>query len=197
MMQTVVERANHVRKFVHPRPHSVTVVSIIRLKSIITFANSTNPTWDNLSLSIWSTIEINVGIFCACMPVLRLMLVRVMPVLASSYNRSHYANMKYGGGGSSSNSAAAPASSHHRRSMPLGGRMGPAGRSGDGGRDDKNMGDGASKNITGGIVYQKSFSVRVGEVDGDETSLVHMRDLDPKHVESGGGRGWRQEKDWE
>ncbi|KAH8887875.1 hypothetical protein GQ53DRAFT_725610 [Thozetella sp. PMI_491] len=59
----------------------VTVVSIIRLRALLIFANSTNPTWDNLSTSYWSTVEVDVGIICACMPVLRLVILRLFPRL--------------------------------------------------------------------------------------------------------------------
>ena len=37
----------------------VTVVSILRLQSLLKFANSTNVTWDNLAVTQWSTVEIN------------------------------------------------------------------------------------------------------------------------------------------
>lgn len=37
----------------------VTVVSILRLQSLLQFANSTNLTWDNLAVTQWSTVEIN------------------------------------------------------------------------------------------------------------------------------------------
>lgn len=65
--------------------HSVTVISIVRLQSLITFANSSNATWDNLPVSLWSTIEINVGIICACMPTVRLLLLKLFPKLSSTY----------------------------------------------------------------------------------------------------------------
>ncbi|KAK7740514.1 hypothetical protein SLS53_005357 [Cytospora paraplurivora] len=69
----------------------VTVISIIRLHSLITFANSANATWDNLKVSLWSTIEINVGIICACMPTLRLLLLKAFPRLSATYrNMSGY-----------------------------------------------------------------------------------------------------------
>lgn len=74
-------------------PYSVTVISIVRLQSLITFANSTNATWNNLPVSLWSTIEINVGIICACMPTLRLLLLRMFPKLSTTYrNASGYYN---------------------------------------------------------------------------------------------------------
>lgn len=71
----------------------VTVISIVRLQSLITFGNSTNATWNNLQVSLWSTIEINVGIICACMPTLRLLLLRMFPKLSTTYrNASGYYN---------------------------------------------------------------------------------------------------------
>ncbi len=74
----------------------------------MTFANSTNPTWDDWDVSNWSTIELNVGIICACMPALRLLLVRLFPrIMGSStlqsYGRygknSHGNNLGSGPGG--------------------------------------------------------------------------------------------------
>lgn len=46
----------------------VTIISIIRLQSLITFGNSQNPTWDQADASNWSTIEINVGIMWYVFP---------------------------------------------------------------------------------------------------------------------------------
>ncbi|OJJ50368.1 hypothetical protein ASPZODRAFT_149708 [Penicilliopsis zonata CBS 506.65] len=62
----------------------VTIVSAIRLSSLVNFANSTNPTWDEWDAAVWSTIEINVGIICACMPTMRVILVRLFPRLMGS-----------------------------------------------------------------------------------------------------------------
>lgn len=65
----------------------VTVVSILRLQSMVEFASSNNPTWDHWDLTKWSTIEINVAIMCACLPSLRLLLVRMFPLLNGSSGR--------------------------------------------------------------------------------------------------------------
>ncbi|PVH76144.1 hypothetical protein DL98DRAFT_465509 [Cadophora sp. DSE1049] len=86
----------------------VTVVSIVRLQSLVKFSNSINPTWDYIAIGYWSTIEINVGIICACMPSIRLLLLRAFPRFmgttkdrsyAYSHNRSG-ANQKIPGSGS-------------------------------------------------------------------------------------------------
>ncbi|QPG94069.1 hypothetical protein C2857_004435 [Epichloe festucae Fl1] len=62
----------------------VTVVSVLRLQSLIYFSNSTNPTWDNWIIGWWSIIEVNVGIVCTCLPTLRLVLVRMAPCIFST-----------------------------------------------------------------------------------------------------------------
>ncbi|KAJ5639572.1 uncharacterized protein N7484_007434 [Penicillium longicatenatum] len=59
----------------------VTLVSILRLKSLINFASTTNLTWDYVSIGYWSTIECDVGVICACLPAIRSLLRRVAPTL--------------------------------------------------------------------------------------------------------------------
>jgi hypothetical protein len=50
---------------------SVTVVSILRLKFMIQFAQTTNVTWDYLPIGYWSAIEAHVGAIVACLPAIR------------------------------------------------------------------------------------------------------------------------------
>ncbi|KAG8411888.1 hypothetical protein J3458_015183 [Metarhizium acridum] len=57
----------------------ITIVSMLRLKSLVHFANSYNPTWDQWSVVFWSTIEVSVGFICTCLPALRLILMRMYP----------------------------------------------------------------------------------------------------------------------
>lgn len=60
-------------------------MSILRLRSLVELAKSVdNPTWYNAPIIQWSVIEINVGLICACMPTLRLALVRMFKVLGDS-----------------------------------------------------------------------------------------------------------------
>jgi hypothetical protein len=70
----------------------VTIVSILRLQSLVHFAKSLNPTWDDFLVAQWSTIEINVGIVCACMPSMRVLLVRLFPKILGN---THDATNKY------------------------------------------------------------------------------------------------------
>ncbi|KAG5919105.1 hypothetical protein E4U53_004026 [Claviceps sorghi] len=62
----------------------VTIVSILRLQSLVYFYRSSNPTWDLWYTAWWSTIEINVGLICACLPTIRVILVRLWPDIFGS-----------------------------------------------------------------------------------------------------------------
>lgn len=76
---------------------SVTIVSILRLHALVTFATSDNQTYDNFDIMLWSTTEINIGIICACMPSLRQILARIWPnVFGGEQSRQRY--YRYGNG---------------------------------------------------------------------------------------------------
>ncbi|KAH8726472.1 hypothetical protein GQ44DRAFT_163115 [Phaeosphaeriaceae sp. PMI808] len=76
----------------------VTVVSILRLQALVHFAASSNASWEFYDVSVWSTIEICVGIMCASLPTLRLLLVKLFPVLGGSSARSRANYYNYGSG---------------------------------------------------------------------------------------------------
>jgi hypothetical protein len=60
---------------------------MLRLRSLVHFANTTDMTWDYLEASLWSVLECQVGIICACMPSIRLGMTRLFPkLLGSSVN---------------------------------------------------------------------------------------------------------------
>jgi hypothetical protein len=101
----------------------------------------------------WSTIEVNVGIICASLPTARLMLVRLLPVLGGSRAPGGY---YYDG----------------KRNAVAGQPRSGTGSASDGGRPN----DGTTER-GGTIMYQKSFAVRYGE-EQDEQSLVQMSDLE-------------------
>ncbi|OAX85058.1 hypothetical protein ACJ72_00559 [Emergomyces africanus] len=61
----------------------VTVVSILRLRTLLQFAKSSNFTWDYVEMGYWSTIEIHVGVICACMPAMRSLFRRLFPSVFS------------------------------------------------------------------------------------------------------------------
>ena len=53
-------------------------MSIIRLTSLVAFNDSTNVTVDYSGVAIYSTLEIQVGIMCACMPAVHQLGTHVM-----------------------------------------------------------------------------------------------------------------------
>lgn len=85
----------------------LTIVSIVRLKSLYTFKRTRNPTNDLLSASIWSSLEITVGLIVACMPAARLFVVRYIPRLTTCFSRgnSRASRAKFESNGSSATPA--------------------------------------------------------------------------------------------
>lgn len=99
---------------------SVTLVSILRLNSLIHFASTENLTckYENLSsqfsniywwgtgdyvgIGYWSTIECDVGVICACLPAIRSLLRRVSPKLFgdTEHTKSYGMNSHSRGNGS-------------------------------------------------------------------------------------------------
>lgn len=152
----------------NPLP-SVTVISVIRLESLISFANSSNPTWDNLKVSQWSTIEVNVGIICACMPTLRLILLRMFPVLSST-------TRKYGTNGSFVGDKYSPGSRYHRSHVQAGGGGGSSSKASSG---SHHHGQGGSRSGPGIITYERSYTVHYHDA-ADTSSQVRLQDLDSK-----------------
>ena len=57
----------------------VTIVSGLRLRTLIVFANTRNPTWDCLGTAVWSALELMVGIICACLPSAKVFFTKVAP----------------------------------------------------------------------------------------------------------------------
>ena len=124
---------------------SVTIVSCLRLQSLVTFAASSNPTWDQVKVVNWSNIEVNVGIICACLPTLRVILVRMFPKIMGTTKASSQAyHQKYGYGNGS---------------RGLGGTTGS--------KVEQMSGRGVNE-----ITYTKTFEIR--HADNDEVELMHM-----------------------
>ncbi|KAL1652907.1 hypothetical protein SLS61_004527 [Didymella pomorum] len=74
----------------------VTIVSMIRLRFLVVFARGNNPTWDQANVVNWSNIEINVGIICACLPTVRVMLTRAFPKVLESTRGSSQSSSRKG-----------------------------------------------------------------------------------------------------
>ncbi|KAI0454776.1 hypothetical protein F5B21DRAFT_474207 [Xylaria acuta] len=73
----------------------VTIISIIRLKTLVVFANSTNVSYDYVEPGLYSIVEASVSIVICCLPAVRALLSTVMPkVFASTINRSVFSSGK-------------------------------------------------------------------------------------------------------
>ncbi|ORY11593.1 hypothetical protein BCR34DRAFT_447226, partial [Clohesyomyces aquaticus] len=57
----------------------VTLISIIRLQTLVRISNSKDPTFDNPPAATFSAVETNVGIVTACLPSLRPLLAHMLP----------------------------------------------------------------------------------------------------------------------
>lgn len=65
------------------------LISILRLESLITFLHTTDISWNNPLAAIWSSVEVNTGILCSCIPTLKALVTRLFPrVFNSSYLHS-------------------------------------------------------------------------------------------------------------
>ncbi|GJC99389.1 CFEM domain-containing protein [Colletotrichum higginsianum] len=134
----------------------VTVVSIIRLQSLVDFAKGSNATMDFMDVSIWSTVEICVGIICACLPSIRMILVKLFPGMSGSTLRSK-GRQYYQQYGSDVRSKGA-------RSQPRTVGVVTVDRS-------NSVHDVEDRHIK----FQKTFTISYS--DSDETDLVPMKDI--------------------
>ena len=143
---------------------SVTVMSILRLRSLVTFSATPNKTWEFFDVSIWSTIEICVGIMCACLPAIRLLLVRLFPILGGSTHRAtSYARQTSRTKSVEPKGTISHVMAHSRNnSIP----------SSDAGKS--------------GILYNKTYAVQYS----DEASLVRMASLDAMGKSRDKREGW-------
>lgn len=66
----------------------VTITSCIRLRFLVQFSTSNNPTWDNADAVVWTHAEVIVAVFVLTMPALRMALATVAPRLFGSSNAS-------------------------------------------------------------------------------------------------------------
>ncbi|KAK6435284.1 hypothetical protein LTR95_008530 [Oleoguttula sp. CCFEE 5521] len=70
----------------------VCVVTIVRMTTLKTGSGAADPTYNGVDTLQWTGVETNVGLICACLPLLRPVLNRVIPwfgqrTVAGTYNR--------------------------------------------------------------------------------------------------------------
>ena len=77
----------------------VTICSGIRLRTIMKFQRTSNPTYDYTQLSVWSLIESSAGVICACMPGLANAIRRFWPKFLSTYSQTKSRHLSTTNGG--------------------------------------------------------------------------------------------------
>nr|OQO30711.1 hypothetical protein B0A51_01835 [Rachicladosporium sp. CCFEE 5018] len=60
------------------------IISILRLGYLAAFTETKDITWDNPLAAIWSSLEVNIGILCSCLPTLKTLVLQVFPRIFSS-----------------------------------------------------------------------------------------------------------------
>jgi hypothetical protein len=141
----------------------VSVVSILRLSALVHFAQSSNASWEFYDVSVWSSIEICVGIMCACLPTMRLLLVKLFPILGGSSVRSRQQYYNYGSGNELRNISQSKTSRAVKDS-----RISKSGLSSSASRSPIST----QFSQDNGITVKTSYTVERSQSDTDEASLV-------------------------
>ncbi|KAI1072972.1 hypothetical protein LB507_009021 [Fusarium sp. FIESC RH6] len=147
----------------------VTIMSILRLSATVRAGTSgANSTWEYLAVTKWSTIEANVGIVCACMPSLRILLVRIFPKVLGTSKRRYY---NYGSDQYGSKLGGPNSGVNRSRAQTLGTTS----------KVDKTN-HSHSRVDPVGITCDRSYEVEYG--NNDEVQLVYMKDMDRSSARS-------------
>ncbi|KUJ08230.1 uncharacterized protein LY89DRAFT_742070 [Mollisia scopiformis] len=62
----------------------VIIAAIIRLVRVLKVVDSTDTPWDSYDISIWTSVEVNVGLFCASAPATKPLLKKIVPGMGFS-----------------------------------------------------------------------------------------------------------------
>ncbi|KAK8860103.1 Satratoxin biosynthesis SC1 cluster protein 4 [Apiospora arundinis] len=92
----------------------VVITSAVRLRYLVRFETSNNPTWDNVDAIIWTHIEVSVSVIVVCLPSIRAALVSVAPHLFGSTAKTP--DNSFGGKGGAPFSGPGGSSNLSRRS---------------------------------------------------------------------------------
>ncbi|EME42974.1 hypothetical protein DOTSEDRAFT_72404 [Dothistroma septosporum NZE10] len=115
------------------------ICSILRLSGLYAISKTSDISWDNPLAALWSSMEVNVGILCSCLPTLKGCISRYFPTLFknTSYGSRNVTPLELGNPGKSHASCTADhsQSNGHTRSVGKFSRLGRR----FGGLDSKDM----------------------------------------------------------
>jgi len=67
-----------------------TISSIVRLHAIRIYTESADPFYDAVPINLWSMVEVNIGIWCASIPSLRILIIRRRAAGQTSHSAGTY-----------------------------------------------------------------------------------------------------------
>lgn len=73
----------------------IVITSCIRLHYMVTFGETSNPSWDYTDPVIWSAVEACVSIIVACLPAVRVLITQRFPGFLSSSSRKKGSSLGY------------------------------------------------------------------------------------------------------
>ncbi|CAO1599702.1 hypothetical protein XANCAGTX0491_003418 [Xanthoria calcicola] len=112
----------------------VCVASIMRFYYLESVGKGVDPTWDNVDVMIWSTVEPCVGVVCACLPVMGpLLRTHIMSFTTSVFRSDSKWSKEASSGFSAQSGSAHTGASRDRKSF---GKIGERGKGG-GGHDEE------------------------------------------------------------
>ncbi|KAI0537841.1 50S ribosomal protein L36e [Xylaria digitata] len=76
---------------------AITIISIVRLTTLVKFATTANPTYDSVTTAYWSVLEAYVSIICCCLPSVRSFLRTIAPSCFGSTNDPNSQSYKLSG----------------------------------------------------------------------------------------------------
>ncbi|KAI0427567.1 hypothetical protein F5Y09DRAFT_315832 [Xylaria sp. FL1042] len=98
----------------------VTIVSILRLQSLIQFAQTMNPTYDNAPGIYWSVLECDIFIISACLPSIRSITLKMFPRFFGTKRDINVSGKYYRHNDRDSNHTS---SSHHMKNLSKPGKI--------------------------------------------------------------------------
>ena len=157
---------------------STCVVSILRLESLYVISRATDVTWENPLAAIWSSVEINTGILCSCLPTLRSCVVRFFPKLLGSFRSSH--NNSDGDAKQDSNQSGGYGSGAGR------GLANSQGSRATGNSNIRKVSADLVRGLTGWGEAMQTSQISCTGGDGHSSDEIHLDDMSP-YVRDGGG----------
>ncbi|KAH8652081.1 hypothetical protein BX600DRAFT_527222 [Xylariales sp. PMI_506] len=153
----------------------VVITSAFRLRYLVQFSASLNPTWDYTDAVIWTSLEVNVTVIVLCLPTIKVLFARLLPSIFGSTagtrrtNATHPSRVqttstatprrnKYEDiSDAASSGSQAPVRRHWDSDMELGPTLGPTYSDGESDKDKEFLQLGPKTYVSAGISSQRGW----------------------------------------